>query len=132
MTPNDSVDLEDARELMRWAKGTSIRHLRVRVGDRLLEIRNEQLAMVAEGEGVHPTAPSLQVRSPAAGRFSQVLEAGAPVESRTVIGTIRLVRTSRPVVAGATGRLASFAADNGKPVEYGEVLALLTLKEATP
>lgn len=131
MTGNDLVDAEDVLHLLQWAKGSRIKHLRVRIGDRYFDIRNEQLAAAPESVVVQPSAASLQVRSPSAGRFFKAVKRGAKLESQTVIGTIRLVRTSRPVLVGAAGRLASFTADDGTPVEYGEVVALVSPKDAT-
>lgn len=131
MTSNSLIDLDDVQDLMEWAKGSRLETLRIRVGDRNLEIRSERVATIAETTAQQSPTACFPVVSPAAGRFSKSAEPGEAVEAQTVIGNIQLFQTSRPVLAGKAGRLESFTTSDGTPVEYGEVVALVSLMDPT-
>lgn len=72
------------------------------------------------------TAPMLGVfyRRPAPGA-APFVEPGDAVDADTTIGIIEIMKLMNPVVAGVAGVIAAFEAEDGAPVQFGQVLARL-------
>jgi acetyl-CoA carboxylase biotin carboxyl carrier protein len=84
------------------------------------------VAPTAAPTGPAITAPMLGVfyRRPSPGADPFVAP-GDTVEPDTTIGIIEIMKLMNPVVAGASGVIASFAVEDGTAVQFGETLALL-------
>jgi acetyl-CoA carboxylase biotin carboxyl carrier protein len=50
------------------------------------------------------------------------VEVGSKVEEDTVIGIIEVMKLMNSVRAGVRGQVAEVLAENGAPIEYGEIL----------
>lgn len=74
--------------------------------------------------GAPITAPMLGVfyRRPAPGA-PPFVEPGDEVQADTTIGIIEIMKLMNPVVAGASGTIAAFEAQDGAQVQFGQVLA---------
>lgn len=74
--------------------------------------------------GAPITAPMLGVfyRRPAPGA-APFVEPGDEVQADTTIGIIEIMKLMNPVVAGASGTIAAFEAQDGAQVQFGQVLA---------
>jgi acetyl-CoA carboxylase biotin carboxyl carrier protein len=89
-----------------------------------------------EPAGVHPAEEGLvAVRSPILGIFYRAPRPGAPpfvevgseVRADDTVCLIEVMKLFNTVTAGAAGRIARICAENGKMVEYGQVLFLIEL-----
>jgi len=78
-----------------------------------------------------PSEPGLSdVPSPMLGVFYRApkpgeppfIDVGAKVEEDTVIGIIEVMKLMNSVRAGVKGQVVEVLAENGAPVEYGEIL----------
>jgi len=76
---------------------------------------------------------SALVRSPMVGTFYRApapdaapfVEVGQHVEPGTTVGIIEVMKLMSSITADARGLVARIVAENGKPVEYGEVLLVI-------
>ena len=100
--------------------------------------RSELMPTTATGGPLHakkkikpPSEPGLsEIHSPMLGIFYRALKPGEPpcievgskVEEETVIGIIEVMKLMNTVRAGVKGQVVEVLAENGAPVEYGEVL----------
>ncbi|MBU9274762.1 acetyl-CoA carboxylase [Burkholderia gladioli] len=50
------------------------------------------------------------------------VEVGTPVDSDTVVGLVEVMKQFNDVEAGAAGRIAEILAEDGEPVDAGQVL----------
>ena len=72
----------------------------------------------------------LEVKSPMIGTFyrkpspdaDSFVEAGSPVEADTVVCIIEAMKVMNEIKAEVKGTIAEILVDDGKPVEYGQVL----------
>lgn len=53
------------------------------------------------------------------------VEVGAQVTADTVIGLIEVMKQFSELTAGAAGRVSAFLAEDGDPIEPGQVIATL-------
>lgn len=128
MKQNDLTDLDDVSDLLQWIKSSRISSLSLIAGELQLSMHNKiEVAETAIPDA--QSASTVEVRAPAAGRFIPAVAPGAELESDTVIGVVQLVHLRRPVLSGATGYLASFEADTEAAVAYGDVVAIVRLKD---
>jgi len=76
-----------------------------------------------EGGAQDITAPLLGTfyRAPRPGAPS-FIEVGSPVEEDSIIGIIEVMKLMNTVRAGTRGRVVEIRAQDGKLVEYGEIL----------
>jgi biotin carboxyl carrier protein len=71
---------------------------------------------------------TVDVRATVVGYFrspTEHLRVGAMVESDTLLGEIETLGLSNPVLAQARGRIREILIEEGQPVQYGQVIAVL-------
>ena len=105
----DELDLETPRFSIRFRRSDADTALPAPVGQ--------------ENGLVEITAPMVGTfyRSPAPGD-PPFVEVGSPVDERTPVCIIEVMKLMSSVAAGARGTVAEICCVNGAPVEYGDVL----------
>lgn len=140
---------DDVRAVLRVLEGSSVEAVRLeRDGRRLVLRRSWETVEVEAGAGVEapaqppPVAEDLsrlalpgrhEVRSQVVGVFHRTRRADGPVlanegdvvENGQVLGVVETLGIAGDVTAPVRGRLDTFTAEDGQPVEYGEVLAII-------
>jgi acetyl-CoA carboxylase biotin carboxyl carrier protein len=81
------------------------------------------ISVAPEGGAQDITAPLLGTfyRAPRPGA-PPFIEVGSPVEEDSIIGIIEVMKLMNTVRAGTRGRVVEIRAQDGKLVEYGEIL----------
>jgi len=94
------------------------------------------LAVPAQPTGVTPPLPEGQyheVRSPIVGTFyrapapdaSPFVNVGSPVEAGTVLCIVEAMKLMNEIESDVPGKIAKILVENGRPVEYDQVLFLI-------
>ena len=138
------------RELIQILKSSAAQELSVRDGERMVRIRRRageggtgqaqpSVAEAVEGEAgaQGPAEVTVPVQAALVGLFYRGREAGAEplvelgdqVEEGQVVGTIDTLRRLTDVVSPRAGEIIQMLADDGQPVQYGEVLMRLKPSE---
>ncbi len=139
----------DVRVVLRAIAGSAVEELCLERGNVRISLKRSfepAPTSVATDGGVAPelpashetepaTARSIQVRSAHVGLFHRSREAGGPilaeegtpVEAGQAIGVVKTLGMSADVEAPAAGILAEVRAQDGEPVDFGQVLAVIAL-----
>lgn len=128
MTQIDLIDLDDVSDLLQCIRGSRISSLSLIMGPLQLSMLNRIEAAEAATRDT-PSTSTVEIRAPAAGRFILAVAPGAELESDTIVGAVQLVHSRRPVFSGAVGYLASFEANTEAAVAYGDIVAVVRLKD---
>ncbi|MER3413113.1 MAG: hypothetical protein C4341_02520 [Armatimonadota bacterium] len=89
--------------------------------------RTPQAETLAEQPQV-PSSAALEVKAAVVGYFrnpTDSLRVGAIVDEETLLGEIETLGLSNPVTAPARGRVRDVVIQEGQPVQYGQVIAVL-------
>lgn len=79
-------------------------------------------------EPSEPESTTIEVKATVVGYFrnpSENLRVGAIVDSESPLGEIETLGLSNPVTAPARGRVREVHIEEGQPVQYGQVIAVL-------
>jgi len=138
------------RELIQILKSSAAQELSVRDGERMVRIRRRagevgtsqaqpSVAEAVEGEAgaQGPAEATVPVQATLVGLFYRgrgvgaepLVELGDQVEEGQVVGTIDALRRLTDVVSPRAGEVIQMLADDGQPVQYGEVLMRLKPSE---
>lgn len=82
----------------------------------------------AATQGKDVLSATVEVKAAVVGYFrnpSEHLRVGAVVDGDTALGEIETLGLSNPVVAPTRGRVREVYVEEGQPVQYGQVLAVL-------
>ena len=132
----------DVRAVLRALRGTSVEELRLAWGDVRIAVRRElqtgAAAPPAPGTDLGapldpPEAPQTEVRAHMVGPFHRSRQAEGPVlvsegdlvEAGRALGVIETLGMATEVEAPAAGRVERFLVEDGQPVEFGQLLALI-------
>ncbi len=142
-----SLTAKDVAEIMRMLEESSFDSLSLEMNGVKLNLRrrspsrrNDDSALPTTAS-VGPLHTKKRVKSPSEPGLSDVLspmlgifyhapkpgeppfiEVGSNVEEDTVIGIIEVMKLMNSVRAGVKGKVVEVLAENGAPVEYGEIL----------
>ncbi|HLJ69480.1 MAG TPA: biotin/lipoyl-containing protein [Chloroflexota bacterium] len=123
--------------VLRVLRESDVQVLEVEDGDVRLRLRRTLVDVPAGSVDGPPsdiappvTAPALgRITSPLVGTFfraptdgAPLVEVGAHVDIDSVVGIVEALQVLTEVEAGCRGRVASIHADDGQPVEYGQLL----------
>lgn len=146
---DEQLTYEDVLRIVELVKTTQFREFRLKVGEVEVHLRRSNGAAPPEPEAPvaapsRPAAPparhaegfpdgSALVRAPMVGTFYRApapdaapfVEVGQHVEPGTTVGIIEVMKLMSSITADARGLVARIVAENGKPVEYGEVLLVI-------
>jgi acetyl-CoA carboxylase biotin carboxyl carrier protein len=152
---NQNLTYEDVLRIVELVKTTQFREFRLKVGEIEVHLRRSNGAAPPELEApVTAPSPtpsraaipparhaageefpdgSVLVRAPMVGTFYRApapdaapfVEVGQHVEPGTTVGIIEVMKLMNSIAAEARGLVTRIVAENGKPVEYGEVLLVI-------
>lgn len=127
----------DIEELILLAKQHRLTRLLIADEDASVEISLPPSGVATAAEAPTPTQPesdqearpaTVDIRATVVGYFRSPTEhfkVGALVDSDTLLGEIETLGLSNPVIAQARGRIREILVDEGQPVQYGQVIAVL-------
>jgi acetyl-CoA carboxylase biotin carboxyl carrier protein len=133
----------DVRALLRAVRGTNVEEIRLAWGDVRIAVRRDlqtggAASPAAPGAGQTaplqvPEASPTDVRAHMVGPFHRSRRAEGPVlvsegdvvEAGRALGVIETLGMATDVEAPAAGRVERFLVEDGQPVEYGQLLALI-------
>jgi biotin carboxyl carrier protein len=133
----------EVRAVLRAVRGTNVEELRLAWGDvRIAVIRDPgpgvaQATRAGEAGAAAPAQPEAparaEVRAHMVGPFHRsrepdgpaLVEEGDRVEAGAPLGVIETLGMATEVEAPAAGRLERFLVEDGQPVEFGQVVAVL-------
>jgi biotin carboxyl carrier protein len=92
--------------------------------------RSHAQAPTEDADGRAPAQGSHEVTAPSVGVFHRgaapggppLVELGDELERGDVIGIVQVMRRTHQVLAGASGSVGAIHAEDGEPVEYGDLL----------
>ncbi len=140
------MDKQRIRKLIEILKSSSAGELSVTDGEQLIRLRRQPSGAIArenhpaapEGSESQPIAPpgqqakepAIAVRANFVGLFYRgrgaesepIVEIGDQVEENQVVGTIEALGRPTDVLSPASGEVVQILAEDGQPVEYGQVL----------
>jgi len=142
-----SLTAKDVAEIMRMLEESSFDSLSLEMNGVKLNLRRNSPSRRSDDAAMPTTAPAGPLRvkkkikppsepgltdvpSPMLGVFYRApkpgeppfVEVGSNVEGDTVIGIIEVMKLMNSVRAGVNGTVVEVLAENGAPVEYGEIL----------
>ena len=133
----------DVRAVLRALRGTSVEEIRLAWGDVRIAVRRDlqtggAAPPAAPGSGQSaplevPQASPTDVRAHMVGPFHRSRQAAGPVlvnegdvvEAGRALGVIETLGMATEVEAPAAGRVERFLVEDGQPVEFGQLLALI-------
>ena len=147
---NENLSYEDVLRIVELVKTTRFSEFRLKVGDVEVHLRRSNGAAPAAGEptasmetAVPDAAPrgkshsfpegSVLVRAPMVGTFYRTpapdappfVEAGQHVEPDTTLCIIEVMKLMNSITADTRGVVTEILVENGKHVEYGQVLMVI-------
>ena len=119
------------QEILSWMRGTDLIEVAYRRGSEGFELRLEGASPAPDA--AFPASRYVPVASPGVGVFRfgapgkpRRAEEGAVIAVDDALGIVETGGKNIEVTAGTAGRLAKILIDNGSPVEYGQLLFLLS------
>jgi len=146
-----SLTAKDVAEIMRMLEESTFDSLSLEMNGVKLNLRRSSPSRRSDDPAVMPTSASagplhtkktvkppsepglFDVPSPMLGIFYRApkpgeppfIEVGSSVDEDTVIGIIEVMKLMNSVRAGVKGQVVEVLAENGAPVEYGDILLRL-------
>ena len=133
----------DVRAVLRAVRGTNVEEIRLAWGDVRIAVRRDlqtggAAPAAAPGAGQSaplevPQASPAEVRAHMVGPFHRSRQAEGPVlvnegevvEAGRALGVIETLGMATEVEAPVAGRVERFLVEDGQPVEFGQLLALI-------
>ena len=119
---------EDVKEILRLVDESGLDELELETERFTVRFRRGGNSAPSQDASLAPglldvTAPSPGTfyRSPAPGEPPYV-DVGSVVEPETQVCILEVMKLMNPVHAGVAGRVVEVCSDNGRPVQYGDVL----------
>jgi acetyl-CoA carboxylase biotin carboxyl carrier protein len=140
--PDETLERE-VRAVLRAVRGTNVEELRLAWADVRIAVRRElppgaappsRAGEAGAGALAEPEAPArAEVRAHMVGPFHRsrepdgpvLVEEGDRVEAGAPLGVIETLGMATEVEAPAAGRLERFLVEDGQPVEFGQVVAVI-------
>jgi acetyl-CoA carboxylase biotin carboxyl carrier protein len=149
---HQNLTYEDVLQIVELIKTTQFREFRLKVGEIEVHLRRSNGAAPPEPEAPVAAAPSRPaapparhaadesfpdgsalVRAPMVGTFYRApapdaapfVEVGQHVEPGATVGIIEVMKLMNSITVDTRGLVTRIVAENGKPVEYGEVLLVI-------
>ena len=147
---NENLSYEDVLRIVELVKSTQFSEFRLKVGDVEVHLRRSNGAATVASEApaskeppVAETAPrgkphsfpqgSVLVRAPMVGTFYRApgpdaapfVEVGQHVEPDTTVCIIEVMKLMNSIAADTRGVVTEILVENGKHVEYGQVLMVI-------
>ncbi len=137
------MDMDRLREIVRLLKDEDLTEITIAEGDTQLTVRRArergalptEAAPVATAPSAVPGVPSgaVAITAPLVGTFYRratpesppLAEVGQIVHSGDTVCIIEAMKVMNEIKAEASGRVRSVQAEDGAPVEYGQVLFVL-------
>jgi biotin carboxyl carrier protein len=137
------------RALLRTVRGSAVEELRLSVGGLRIALRREAGAAPvasapaagagAQPAGAEPGPRRVEVPAPMVGPFHRSREPDGPalvaegehVEAGRALGVIETLGLATEVEAPASGHLERVLVEDGQPVEFGQVLAVIVADETS-
>jgi acetyl-CoA carboxylase biotin carboxyl carrier protein len=141
------MDLKELKALVRLMEGADLEELEVAEGDRRIRIRRRsgdglpviRTGASAQGGAKSVAAPTIAtpdtaglvpIESPMVGTFYRAPAPGAEpyvkegdsIQKGTVVCIVEAMKLMNEIESEVAGRIARVAAENGKPVEFGQPL----------
>ena len=137
------MNLREIRKLIQLMKDNDLSELNVTDGDKTIALKRAAppgapapaAAALAEApapavEAASPHEGLLEVRSPMVGTFyaaaspegEAFVDAGTPVGPDSVVCIVEAMKVMNEIKAECSGTIAEVVVENGRPVEYGQVL----------
>ena len=141
------MDLKELKALVRLMEGADLEELEVAEGDRRIRIRRRlgdglpvtRTGAPAQGGAKIAVAPAIAapdtaglspIESPMVGTFYRAPAPGAEpyvkegdsIQKGTVVCIVEAMKLMNEIESEVAGRIARVAAENGKPVEFGQPL----------
>jgi acetyl-CoA carboxylase biotin carboxyl carrier protein len=134
------LDIEELREIVRLLKQEGLSEITVSDGESTITVRQAVGHTPAPGTtapaAVAPAAPvpvtpdGLTLTAPLVGTFYRrptpedppFVEVGHEVKAGDTVGLIEAMKVMNEIKAASAGRLRAVMAEDGVPVEYGQVL----------
>jgi acetyl-CoA carboxylase biotin carboxyl carrier protein len=137
----DDVEIERLREIVRLLKEEDLTEITVAEGDARITVRRspiheaESTAPGGTGPAATPEVPAgtVPITAPLVGTFYRratpdadpFVEPGDTVRPGDVVCVIEAMKVMNEIKAETAGRVRGVLADDGAPVEYGQVLFVL-------
>jgi acetyl-CoA carboxylase biotin carboxyl carrier protein len=135
------VNIEELREIVRLLKQEELSEITVSDGESTITVRQatghaapSAAAPAAQAPASRVSAPAvpdgIQLTAPLVGTFyrrptpedAPFVEAGQSVKPGDTVGVIEAMKVMNEIKAEKPGRLRAVMAEDGAPVEYGQVL----------
>jgi acetyl-CoA carboxylase biotin carboxyl carrier protein len=134
----NEIELEEKGVRIRISKGTNSVGFLHQMAPPVISPQPLQAAPVPQPAPEAPPAPIVEkkyheVKSPIVGTFyrapapdaANYVEVGQDVEQGTVLCIVEAMKLMNEIESDATGKVMKVCVENGKPVEYNQVLFLL-------
>jgi biotin carboxyl carrier protein len=139
----DDVEIERLREIVKLLKGEDLTEITIEEGDARITVRRSGVREVRVVDSAPASASAaakpeissgtISITAPLVGTFYRratpdadpLIEPGDTVNPGDVVCIIEAMKVMNEIKAEAAGRVRSVLADDGAPVEYGQILFIL-------
>lgn len=125
------MNSQDISDILKWMRTTDLVEAAYKNGAGGFELRVENAPVYPEA--TFPQSALVPVASPGVGifRFGPVgtpsrVEAGKPVSNGQVLGIVEMGQKRLEVASPLSGKVVKAVIEDGKPVEFGQTLFLLS------